>query len=664
MTEERSGAGGFYRELRRRHVVRTTLAYAAVVFAVLQLGEIILPAFAVDADALIRLLTVGAVLLFPVVIMVAWVYEITPMGIRSMDELDAEAGIEATPGGLLHRLAFLGVTVAAMGFAAAWWWGGGERIPQGLSFRTAGVFQGARTTDASGPIGSLAVLPLEDLSAEPGQEFFAPGMHEALISELSQIDFLRVVSRTSVVQFDFSGRSLSQIGDELGVDAVVEGSVLRADGRVRVTVQLIHAASDTHLWSRSYERDMTDVITLQREVAEAAAEAIRERILERNGAGDEGAGERMAAAEVEVPSGPAGTVTDPAATADEAADEAADAPTGAPTGTAARPAGAVASGIPSPPDPAAQEAVLKGRLALMDEKGEQGGMERAVVFFKEALDWDSASAPALMGLAGAYLVEGLSAPEPDMLRLDSALSVAERAARIDPRNTEAIEVLRTTREALETARGSAQHVQVDLAATPLGRFAQEGLAAFEIRHGGGDEALPVRGFLRLLATGRTAEASQLGEGLLQSGVDDLVVWEGMEHLYRVRSDAPGLVELRVRRREVRGTEPGGSTRSLIRALEGDGAAGYWAWKRDEVEAREREGEPFLWSTLATARAGLGDEPGALDALERAAQARDPLLVTLSHDPVWDRMRGDERFQAVVRRQRPEGPPEGSVPPLN
>ena len=207
MSDQRTSRRGFFAELRRRHVVRTALAYAAVVFVILQLGEIVFPAFQTnaEADALIRILVVGAVLLFPAVVVVAWVYEITPMGIRSMTEVDSAAGIEPH-GSLSHRAALMGITFAAVAAAAVWWQQTEEWVPVARPLEAASIFQGAQTTDADGPIASMAVLPLEDLSAEPGQEYFAPSMHEALVSELSGINALRVISRTSVLQYEPGGR--------------------------------------------------------------------------------------------------------------------------------------------------------------------------------------------------------------------------------------------------------------------------------------------------------------------------------------------------------------------------------------------------------------------------------------------------------------------------
>jgi serine/threonine protein kinase/tetratricopeptide (TPR) repeat protein len=128
---------------------------------------------------------------------------------------------------------------------------------------------------AAPSIHSLAVLPLENLSGDPSQEYFADGMTEELTNKLAQISALRVISRTSVAQYKNSHKSLPEVAKELHVDAVVEGSVMRANDRVRITAQLIEASSDQHLWAKTYEREPQDVLTLQDEVAQAIADEVK-----------------------------------------------------------------------------------------------------------------------------------------------------------------------------------------------------------------------------------------------------------------------------------------------------------------------------------------------------------------------------------------------------
>jgi len=128
---------------------------------------------------------------------------------------------------------------------------------------------------AAHPVTSIAVLPLANLSNDPGQEYFADGMTEELISDLAKIQPLRVISRTSVMQYRNANKTLPQIAKELQVDAVVEGSVIRSGNKVRITAQLIEAPTDRHLWAETYDRDMKDVLSLQREVADAIVQQVQ-----------------------------------------------------------------------------------------------------------------------------------------------------------------------------------------------------------------------------------------------------------------------------------------------------------------------------------------------------------------------------------------------------
>jgi TolB-like protein/DNA-binding winged helix-turn-helix (wHTH) protein/Tfp pilus assembly protein PilF len=136
-----------------------------------------------------------------------------------------------------------------------------------------------RTSVVVSPIiGSLAVLPLDNLSGDKEQEYFADGMTDALTTDLAQIGSLRVISRTSAMHFKGSQETLPQIGRELNVDAVVEGTVTRGDNRVRVTAQLVEVSSDHHLWARTYERDVKDVLAMQDEIAQDVADQIRVKL--------------------------------------------------------------------------------------------------------------------------------------------------------------------------------------------------------------------------------------------------------------------------------------------------------------------------------------------------------------------------------------------------
>ena len=124
-------------------------------------------------------------------------------------------------------------------------------------------------------IRSLAVLPLENLSGDPEQEYFADGMTDVFIGDLAKIRSLRVISRTSVMYYKGERKQLSEIAKDLNVDSVIEGTVMRAGARVRISLQLIDARTDGHLWSERYERDLRDVLELQSDIARAVATQIQ-----------------------------------------------------------------------------------------------------------------------------------------------------------------------------------------------------------------------------------------------------------------------------------------------------------------------------------------------------------------------------------------------------
>lgn len=160
---------------------------------------------------------------------------------------------------------------------------GYQFIPEVRSIRTGGheLLQETASRNHTGRVQSIAVLPLENLSGDPSQEYFADAMTEELITELAKIGALRVISRTSTMRYKHVSRPLPQIARELNVDAIVEGSAMRAGKRVRITAQLVHGATDTHLWAESYERDLSDILALQKEVAGTIVKEIEIKVTPR-----------------------------------------------------------------------------------------------------------------------------------------------------------------------------------------------------------------------------------------------------------------------------------------------------------------------------------------------------------------------------------------------
>lgn len=195
-------------------------------------------------------------------------------GQRYQTAAEVRAALEASGSGSgLARPATAGIGLATQGRRRT------ARIAASLAVVLGGVATVFFATRTAGPrpskIQSIAVLPLDNFSKDPDQEFFADGMTEQLISDLSKISSLRVISRTSVMQYKGTHKTLPEIAKELNVDAVVEGSVMRSGDRVRITAQLLNAPSDKHLWAETYDRDMKDILGIQSDVAQAVANEIR-----------------------------------------------------------------------------------------------------------------------------------------------------------------------------------------------------------------------------------------------------------------------------------------------------------------------------------------------------------------------------------------------------
>src|SRR4249920_702231 len=166
----------------------------------------------------------------------------------------------------------------------ALWLGGAVAVALAALLIALGLALGRAANPADhAPIRSLAVLPLANLTGDTAQDYFSDGMTDALITNLASLPALRVISRQSVMRYKGSTKPVPEIARELGVEGVVEGSVVRSAGRVRITAQLVHAPTDRHLWAHSYERRLEDVLSLQGELARAIAEQVRVTVSAKEG---------------------------------------------------------------------------------------------------------------------------------------------------------------------------------------------------------------------------------------------------------------------------------------------------------------------------------------------------------------------------------------------
>lgn len=240
----------FFVELKRRNVYRVAALYIIVSWVVLQVVDVF-TSFMPLPEWTSRLVFVLLAAGFPIALVLAWAIELTPEGIKR-----ERATADENPkrgGWLIYGALAVIVAIAVLTFD-----------------------RGDEEGDAAATgIRSLAVLPLDNLMNDPDQAYFVEGLHEALITELSRIEALRIISRTSAMKYLDSGKSVPEIAAELGVDAVIEGSALRAGDTVRVTVQLIDARSDRHLWAENFDRELTDILGLYADVTRDIASYIR-----------------------------------------------------------------------------------------------------------------------------------------------------------------------------------------------------------------------------------------------------------------------------------------------------------------------------------------------------------------------------------------------------
>jgi TolB-like protein/Tfp pilus assembly protein PilF len=251
------------------------MAYLVGAWLVIQVVETIFPAFGFGPDAVRLTVILLAILLVPVLVL-SWVFEITPEGLRRESDLGNDAAATRQTGKRLDRLILLLLALALTYFAF-------DKFVLDPARDREQVAEARREGRAEAVVEtfgdrSIAVLPFANLSSDPEQEFFSDGISEELLNLLARVPGLRVISRTSA--FSYKGRDvrIADIARELGVRYVLEGSVRRSGDRVRITTQLVDAPADRHLWSETYERTLDNIFAIQDEIAEAVLPAIQHQV--------------------------------------------------------------------------------------------------------------------------------------------------------------------------------------------------------------------------------------------------------------------------------------------------------------------------------------------------------------------------------------------------
>jgi len=454
-------------------------------------------------------------------------------------------------------------------------------------------------------IRSLAVLPLENFSRDPEQEYFVDGMTEALIADLAQIGAIRVISRTSVMQYKGTRKPLPNIARELNVDAVVEGSVLRSEGRVRITAQLIQVGPERHLWAKSYERDLRDILTLQSEVARAIADEIRIKLTSKE---------------------------------------------------ESRLAGARAV------NPEAHDAYLRGRYYW--NKGERDDLEKAARYFEQALEKDPRYAPAYAGLADYYSVLPFyTSSQPDEVFPKAKAAVA-KALELDDALAEAHGALAYIRTYYDWDwAGAEREFRRALALNPNDATLRHRYSRYLASLGRIEEALIEIKRARELDPLSLVIKANVGVIYYFGRQYD----QAIEELRKVLEERPdfstahwglglayeqkGMREQSLAEFEKAVTLSGRGTNAMASLGH---AYAIWGKKRearkvlDELQGRAKKTNLSAYQ-IALVHLGLGERKQVMDALEKAFQERSTLLVYLKMDPRFDPLRSDPRFEDLLRR---------------
>ncbi len=247
-------------ELKRRNVYRAAVAYGVVAWFLTQLTTQVFPFFEIPNSA-VRFVVIALAVGFPIAMLLSWIYELTPEGVVRTEDLDpVEARSVQRRSGRLLDFIIIGALLLVIAMLVV------GRLPF------------YRETGESISQKSIAVLPFENLSEDKANAYFAEGIQEEILTRLAKIADLKVISRTSTQRYQSKPGNLAEIAKQLGVANILEGSVQKATDQVRVTVQLIQVASDSHLWADTFDRKLTDIFGVESEIAKAIADALQAKL--------------------------------------------------------------------------------------------------------------------------------------------------------------------------------------------------------------------------------------------------------------------------------------------------------------------------------------------------------------------------------------------------
>jgi len=574
----------FFQELKRRNVIRVALAYVMLGWIVAQVAELALDSFESPAWVMKTILLVLALGL-PFAIFFAWAFEITPDGIKKEKDVDREQSITGHTGRRLDR-SIIALLTAALIFVVV------DRYI---------LDQPSNEIDLAAASGaSIAVLPFVNMSNDADQEYFSDGISEELLNMLAKIPQFRVSGRTSSFAFKGQNQDLREIGRDLGVDSILEGSVRKNAGRVRITAQLINVSDGFHLWSETYDRELTDIFAVQDDIASKVVEAL----------------------EIELLGGATPFLASPSRIENIEA----------------------------------HNAYLQG-LFFYNKSGSEN-LRNAVQYLQKAVSLAPDSALAWAGYSRALEGFGGQGDQDPTATLSLARQAADTALRLDPNLPEAQLAIAEIRYNLdwdwvgaETALArafelrpnylAAQTLRSDILVTFGDVDAAEKVIREALSRDPLDERLP-RALLALLYyDNRLDEAIELGESLVQKDPGSPFARAWLSSTYIANGEPEKALPHAER-------EPVLFARLIAQAIAHHAAGNF-----DKAEAAQIELENAYGDLAAYQQALIfskwGDVDTALDWLEKAYRQRDNGILEIKSDGALSPLHGHPRFEAILQK---------------
>jgi len=576
----------FLAELKRRNVYKVAIAYGVVAWLLIQIATQVFPFFEIP-NWTVRLVVLLVVIGFPVAVIIAWAFELTPEGLKRTEVADA------APTRGSRRRAWIYVVIVAAAIS--------------VSLFFLGRYTSSKQSEGpASPEKSIAVLPFDNLSRDQENAYFAEGIQDEILSRLAKIADLKVISRTSTQKYKSAPDNLREIAKQLGVSNILEGSVQKVADQVRVSVQLINATSDAHLWAEIYDRKLTDIFAVESDIAKTIAETLRAKLT--------GSEEQMMSMK--------------------------------PT-----------------ENTQAYELYLKGRFFWNKRTG--ADLRKAIEYFNQAIAKDPNYALAYAGLADSYLLLSAFGAASPSDSLPQAKAAAKRALEIDDTSAEAhtslgqillfydFDFAGSTREfkraiTLNPNYATAHHWYGSGPPTCLGEF-DRGIAELKRAQQLDPLSLIINADLggAFVAARRYDEAiTQLRKTIEMDPRFYFAHWNLGEAL-ELKGQLPEAIAEYKKAAEL-DEDP------FVLALVGQADAKLG--QRDEAikilsQLQRLATKRYVANySFALMHMALGEKAKAIDWFERAYRDRSgPEIVGIKVDPMLDPLHGDPRFEALVQK---------------